>query len=54
MREPYLCVHWLKLLFFVKMQMFLFENTNCFQCIKTNIILDLRKSIDVERILRTI
>lgn len=36
------------------MQMFLSENTNCFRCIKTDIILDLWKSIDVESILRTI
>ena len=36
------------------MQMLLFENTNCFRCIKTNIIFDLWKSIDAESILWTI
>ena len=36
------------------MQMLLFENTNCFRSIKTNIILDLWKSIDAESILWTI
>ena len=41
-------------IFFVKMQMFLFLNINCFRCIKTNITSDLQKSIPVKRIKRPI